>query len=408
MRMSRDDLARESGATTEELASFSEAGVIAPGPEGDFAWADLQRVRAVKQFLDAGVTWDHMRRAIQENLITFQYADAFFLEPAASTGRSFGAFKASLGAEAELVARVYDALGLAEPSADRPLRRDEERCLAELIDLWTRVGGEDALLRATRLLGDHVRSLADGWMAIWIEHMRYVGVEPTNLEERARLTLDLGRGLTDLLPRIMVWAEQRYLERAMTEVGVEQMEEALAAHGIAPAPPERLPAVLFVDLVGFSRLTEQHGDEAAVAFGTLLREVAERAARRHHGKLVKLLGDGAMLHFDEPDDAVAAGAWLLTSDGWDPGLPDPHIGLHAGSVIERDGDLFGTTVNIAARLSGAAGPRELIASADAVDALTRQHDVRLEPMHELSLRNITRPIPAVRLTNPGTVPGSQR
>lgn len=400
MSMSLDELAGESGATLDEIEKFLEVGVIDSLPEGRFTWADLQRVRAVKQFLDAGVGWAHMRRAIEEGLITFQYADAFFLEPAASTGRTFGEFKASLGARAGQLARVYDALGLAEPPAERPLRRDEERCLEQLIDLWTRVGGTDALLRATRLLGDHVRALADGWMAIWIEHMRYVGVEPTNLEERARLTLDLGRGLTDLLPRIMVWAEQRYLERAMTEVGVEQMEEALAARGIAPAPVARLPAVLFVDLVGFSRLTEQHGDEAAVAFNSRLREVADRAARRHDGKLVKLLGDGAMLHFADADDAVAAGRWLLTPHGWDKLLPDPHIGLHAGPVIERDGDLFGTTVNIAARLSGAAGPRELIASTEAVEALNRPHEATLEPLGKLSLRNIGRPIDGVRITVP--------
>lgn len=398
MSMSMDELARESGAKSDEIERFMEVGVIGSAPEGRFTWADLQRVRAVKQFLDAGVAWEHMRRAIEEGLITFEYADAFFLEPAASTGRSFGAFKASLGDRADQVARVYDALGLAEPPAERPMRRDEERCLVQLIDLWTRVGGEDALIRATRLLGDHVRALADGWMGIWIEHMRYVGVEPTNLEERARLTLDLGRGLTDLLPRVMVWAEQRYLEQAMTEVGVEQMEEALAARGIAPAPVARLPAVLFVDLVGYSRLTEQQGDEAAVVFGTRLREVADQAARRHRGKLVKLLGDGAMLHFADADDAIAAGTWLLTSDGWSEDLPDPHIGLHAGPVIERDGDLFGTTVNIAARLSGAAGARELIASADAVNALSRPHDAEIEPLTELSLRNISRPIPAFRLT----------
>lgn len=397
VRLSQAQLIAESGASQQEIERFIAVGIVEPADDGRFTWADLQRIRAVKQFLDAGVRWEHMRRAIQEGLITFQYADAFYLEPASPSGRTYEEFKAGLGAKGAHLARVYDTLGLAEPPVARPLRLDEEGCFAELIDLWTRVGGEDALLRATRLLGDHVRALADGWMALWIEHMRYVGVEPTNLEERARITLELGRGLTDLLPRLMVWAEQRYLEQAMTEVGVEQMEEALAARGIAPAPAERLPAVLFVDLVGFSRLTEERGDEAAVAFGTRLRDVTDAAARRHRGKLIKLLGDGAMLRFADPDDAIAAGLAMLTPSGWHESLPEPHMGLHAGPVIERDGDLFGTTVNVAARLSGEAGPREFIASADAAGAVTRALDVTYQPLGELALRNISRPIRAVRV-----------
>ncbi|HEX2142305.1 MAG TPA: adenylate/guanylate cyclase domain-containing protein [Candidatus Limnocylindria bacterium] len=394
MQLPKSRAAAESGATRQELDRFIEAGIIRPADDGTLTWAELQRVRAVKQFLDAGVGWEHMRRAVDEGLITFDYADAFYLEPAGPSGRTYREYRDSLGPNAQHLSRVYDTLGLAEPPPDRPMREDEEGCLAELVDLWMRVGEQEALLRATRLLGDHMRAMVEGWMALWTEHMRYVGVDAESLQQRADFTLVLGRGLTGLLPRIMVWAEQRYLERAMTAVGVEQMEEVMAAHGIAPAPPEHPPAVLFVDLAGFSRLTEQHGDEAAVLYGTRLRDVAERAARGHRGKLVKLLGDGAMLHFEAPQDAVGAGRQLLSTEGWDADLPDPHIGAHAGPVIERDGDLFGTTVNIAARLSSSAGAGEFIVSSDVVAGLTQPDEIALRPMGELILKNIDRSISA--------------
>jgi adenylate cyclase len=397
MTLSFDEVAAQTGASVTELARYVEAGVVRPAHDGTMTWGDVQRVRAVKQFLDSGVEWDHMRLALAANLITFEYTDAFFLEPSEPSGRTYGEYRASIGPAASHLARVYDTLGLAEPPDDRPMRTDEEACFRQLIDLWTRVGGEEALLRATRLLGDHVRAITDGWMALWTEHIGYVGVDAEGIAEQQERTLELGRGLTDLLPQLMVWAEQRYLEQAMTETGVAQIEQALAHQGIAPAPERRPPVVVFVDLAGFSRLTETHGDDAAVRFGTLLREVAERAARRYSGKLVKLLGDGAMLSFGTPDDAVAAGSALLTLGGWHAELPPPHIGAHSGTVIERDGDLFGGTVNIAARLSSAAGPGEFIASSEVVSALSAHRDVTLQPIGELALKNLARPVTAFRV-----------
>jgi len=400
MSLSIEEVALEAGTTPPDIQRFIDAGVIRPDAAGSLTWGDVQRARAVKQFLDAGVRWDHMRRAIDEGLITFEYADVFYLQPSPPSGRTFAEYRASLGSSAEHLRRIFDTLGLAEPPSNKPMRTDEEACFAQLIDLWTRVGGQEALLRATRLLGDHVRATVEGWMALWTEHMRYVGVDTESVGERQQVTLELGRGLTDLLPRIMVWAEQRYLEQAMTAVGVEQMEETLAERGIAPRSERQPPAVLFVDLAGFSRLTETHGDEAAVLFGTLLRDVAERAAREHGGKLIKLLGDGAMLSFETSQAAIDAGCQLLSDAGWHPRLPPPHIGVHAGPVIERDGDLFGGTVNIAARLSGVAGAGELVASADAVGGLAEDGEIALRPLGELQLKNISRPLTAYRVSPP--------
>jgi adenylate cyclase len=396
MRVTPEELTAETGISDDDLAAFVEAGIVAPGPDGSFEAADLQRVRAVRQFLDAGVSWEHMRRAVEDSLITFEYTAAFFLDPAPRSGATYGDFKASLGQVQHHLPRVFDALGLAEPPEDQPMRRDADACLERLVRLWTEAGSDEALVRAARLLGDHVRATVDGWMALWSEHIGGLRVEPEQVAEHQALTLRLGRGLTDLLPSIMVWAEQRYLEQAMTAVGVDQVEAALAARGIAPPPERQPPAVMFVDLVGFSRLTEIEGDEAAVRFGTRLREVAEREARRHGGKLVKLLGDGAMLRFESAQDAVDAGCHLLTAEGWSADLPAPHIGIHAGPIIQRDGDIFGATVNIAARLSSAAGAAELLVSGEAVSRLLRPSEIVLEPIGELSLRNIGQPVPAFR------------
>lgn len=394
MVVSRETVMAESGATSADLDRYTTADIIHPDADGSMSWQDVQRVRAIQQFVASGLAWEHIEAGLRHGLITFDAVDAFYLEPAPHSGRTYAEFVASLGRRARLVARLYDSLGLAEPPADRPMRRDEEGCLTELVEAWSAIGDDETLLRAGRLLGDHTKAVVEGWMALWVEAVtdRY-GNAP--VAEQQQVTRAVGTRLTDLLPRLMTWAEQRYLEQAMTAVGVEQMEEVFAGAGIAPAPDRPDPAVLFVDLAGFSRLTEIHGDRAAMRYGTRLRDVAEQAARRHRGRLVKLLGDGAMLRFENAADALAAGRELLSADHWPSDLPPPHIGAHAGSVIERDGDLYGGTVNIAARLASVAASGEMLVSGVLADGAGGGD--AFEPVGPTSLKNISRPISVLRV-----------
>jgi adenylate cyclase len=396
MVLSRADIMAEARLGDDELQLYIDAGIVDPDSAGRFSAGDLQRVRTVRAFIEAGVPWSAIETALREGLITFRYSDAFFLPPSERSGKTYAEFKAHLGDAGALLPNVYDALGMAEPPRDRPMRVLEEECLRELLDAWTQVGGRDALLRASRLLGDHTRTTVEGWMAVWSEAM-WGHLAELSLGERQRHSLELGRRLTDLLPRLLVWAEQRYLERAMTEVSVAQLEELLAMRGLGPAPTREPPGVLFVDLTGYSRLTELHGDEAAVTFSTLLREVADRVARDYGGRTVKLLGDGAILLFPNGEAGLRGGADMLTSQVWPSELPPPHIGLHAGPVIQRDGDIFGGTVNVAARLSARAEAGTFLASASAASDVDA-HGLIIDPIGSLTLKNISRPLEVVRVT----------
>src|SRR5687768_16374372 len=95
---------------------------------------------------------------------------------------------------------------------------------------------------------------------------------------------------------MMAWLVQRYNEQRRVASLVEGFEEFLASRGLGPAPqPTPPPAVVFVDLFGYTRLTEERGDEVAVGFASTLQRRAEAVAASNGGRLVKLLGDGAML-----------------------------------------------------------------------------------------------------------------
>jgi class 3 adenylate cyclase len=150
---------------------------------------------------------------------------------------------------------------------------------------------------------------------------------------------------------------------------------ALTSAGIAAAqqggPGRSDPAMLvMLDLVGFTRFTEQHGDGAAHEQATRLSRLAASAVRPASGEVVKSLGDGVLLRLPPHTDPLplvrGLAHALATSDH--PWLV--HGGAHAGTPIRHAGDLFGRDVNLVARLCDRAGAGELLmTAADGAEAL---------------------------------------
>jgi adenylate cyclase len=117
--------------------------------------------------------------------------------------------------------------------------------------------------------------------------------------------------------------------------------------------------IAFADLSGFTTLTEQGGDEAAVEMALALAQLVGEAAARHRGMTVKLLGDGALLHFADPADAVRASLDIV-DEAPARGLPPAHVGVNAGPLLFDQGDYFGRTINVASRIVGLAKPGQVL------------------------------------------------
>jgi hypothetical protein len=188
-----------------------------------------------------------------------------------------------------------------------------------------------------------MRRTVAGWLELFAEQV----TRP--LEDRTRTIDEMGRSWcraprrSSASPDLLTWLFQRHLEAGMDAQNVASMETGLAREGLLPPRPAMPPAIAFVDLAGYTRLTETGGDELAARSAARLAELADAAARPHGGRLVKLLGDGAMLHFREPKGAVRTTLDLIAAIA-DAGLPPGHAGISAGSVVSRDGDFFGHTV----------------------------------------------------------------
>lgn len=152
-----------------------------------------------------------------------------------------------------------------------------------------------------------------------------------------------------------------------------------------------LAVVVFADLVGFSALTDAHGDRDAVVVADRLLALAE-AALDAGVEVVKTIGDAVMLRGDEIPPTMETVARLVAAILTEPRYPSVRVGVHVGPVIRRPGDLFGQTVNVAARLASAAAAGQIVASRPVAAAAGIRFVA--DPLGRLTLHNIADPVEA--------------
>ncbi len=165
----------------------------------------------------------------------------------------------------------------------------------------------------------------------------------------------------------------------------------------------RLAAILVADMVGYSRLMEadEHGTIARQK--AHLSELIDPTVAEHHGRIVKLMGDGALVEFASVVDAVeCAVAIQRAMVERESEVPDDRriqyrIGINLGDIVIDEGDIFGDGVNIAARLQEIAEPGGVCVSGTGYDQLKQKVDVGYEYLGEKRLKNITEPVRVYRI-----------
>lgn len=151
-------------------------------------------------------------------------------------------------------------------------------------------------------------------------------------------------------------------------------------------------AAVFADLCDYTRLTEAYGDAAAAEMAVVLGVIARDVARRHGGRVVKMLGDGAHLHFDHAASAVPAAIDFLARVR-SSGLPCARVGVNAGPMVEANGDYYGRAVNVAARIAAQAAPGSVLVSEAAIAGARA---VRFERVGPMTLRGVAQQVTVYR------------
>jgi class 3 adenylate cyclase len=177
-------------------------------------------------------------------------------------------------------------------------------------------------------------------------------------------------------------------------------EAQMARHGKVAILSDRSPGIAFVDLSGFTQMTEEQGDDASFWLASQLVSEAEIATAAHGTRIVKLLGDGVMLHGDDLGRLIETAIDLVDALPR-AGMPPAHAGIHAGLLIERDGDYFGRVVNIASRIASQASAHEVLLSEAAMRAPAH---VVVTELPAATLRGVSEPMILFRAVAGGSSP----
>jgi TolB-like protein/class 3 adenylate cyclase/Tfp pilus assembly protein PilF len=166
-----------------------------------------------------------------------------------------------------------------------------------------------------------------------------------------------------------------------------------------PKPDHRLAGIMATDIVGYSRLMQSDEAGALTALAAI-REATQNQIRGHRGRIANTAGDSVLAEFGSAVDAVSCAMALqqeLTGRPQGEGL-QVRIGIHLGDVVDKGGDLFGTAVNVAARLEGIAQPGGIVVSAAVRDAIAGKLAASFADLGLKTLKNIEEPLRAFALS----------
>jgi class 3 adenylate cyclase len=404
---SATEIADEAGSAEARVRWLAQIGLLTSDENGRFAYGSVLAVKMVSALIEGGLAPETIERAAAEGMLSFhRLAEYLPYEPGPRANRTFAEFQAAAGPRAELLPAVYEVLGLPQPDPSAPIHVDEEAMLDRFLEVWRRTPDEESVIRAARLLAQGTRAAMLGWASLVDEQLaepareRLLRGELEEFPDDVRATFMMA---TNLVPEMFLWLGARYLEHRSVDGIVEGFERFLASRGLAQAPdPQGPPAIVFVDLSGFTRLTSELGDEPAVRVAMSLHRWADESATRYGGRLVKLLGDGALLRLRDATAGVGAALGLVETMGRE-GAVSSHAGVHVGPVIERDLDVFGQTVNLASRIAEVAGPGEVLAS-EAVAAATDEGAFAFRRIDDARLKGIPDPVALFRVGRIGSSP----
>jgi adenylate cyclase len=389
-RLTEDELAERVGTGPERIRELVELGIL-EADEGTFARRDVMRARVVAYLETVGIEAEVLARAVASGHLRLGYLEsAGRLHPRSAD--TFADVSDQMGVPFATLERIYVAFGLVRPGRDERVR-EEDLAIIRILPVLFGVGvKEEEVLRMARVWGESARRVAQylphHFHTTVEQRFRERGLGDNEAYEAAvrEVGVRTGRSGEDLLG----WLFRRHSEVFMTEHQFEHVEAALEDAGVRRRTPRDVEAAVFADLSGYTRLTEESGDEVAAGISLELAQLVSEIAARHLGNTVKLLGDGVFLHFRDPGDAVR-GSLDLVETAPRRGLPPAHVGVNAGPMLYDQGDYFGRTVNIAARIASRASAGQIYVG-EALVGTVREEGFRLLEVGAFELKGIARPV----------------
>ncbi len=355
------EVARRAGVTTATLKRWAQGGVI-PGYDGTWTPAAAAHARIVARMRERGHSLADIRRASAAGTLAFAYTEDLF--PDDEPGHDLAAAARETGLEPALIERVYGAMGFSPTRLER-ITEDDLQLLRYIAAVLAAGFPLVAFLQLVRVYGQAMAQIADAEVRLFHlyvhEPLMRDGVPGLQMAEEME---GLAREVLPLASPIMDALHQRFLAHFVEQDVVGHMEQDLG--GAMGSELGRLRvAIAFADLAGYTRLTEELGDELAVgAVERFVQSVEDTLP--DDARIVKTIGDEVMVVSSDVGGLTdwAVGFQELVRDE----RPLPRIGVHAGEVLYRDGDYYGREVNLSARVVARAAGGEVLVTRPIVDA----------------------------------------
>jgi adenylate cyclase len=383
------DLALHSGVALDTVHTFVDAGMLEPDESGAFREPDIARTRLVDSLVEAGLGLEELSRAVRDGRLSLSYVDLLMPEPVRLVPIPD---QGDEPARLEYEKAIGPILGSERAGGD-PIREDDYAILGVVAEAIELGAPPDRVIRIIRSIAQAAARLTD-LQRDWVDEVLLApAIERTGspisaLRETSATRLryrQIGKEVTGLLM-------DRFVDDAIFANLVVLTERALSDVGIHPTGEQQ--TIVFIDISDYTRLAEERGDHESASQATRLTEFVDRLAREHGGRLVKSLGDGAMVHVSNQRAGLSI-ALEAVSSAESVGLWSLHAGVNSGPMVRRDGDFFGAAVNIASRVADTAGPGEVIVTENIVSAADSSDNTFIL-LGESQLKNVGTPLPLYR------------
>jgi adenylate cyclase len=373
--ISVEQAAELAGVSASTLQRWVSSKVI-PLRDGHWTRSAAAQARVVSRLRARGHSLAELRQAVREGRLAFGYIEDLLPE----LGRTHTPAEVAeeTGLEEALIERLMALLGT--PTAlERHLTDQDIEAMGTMANVLESGFPLVALLQLTRVYAQSIRKIAEAEVRLFHlyvhEPLIRDGVAALEMAEQME---GLVRGLLPMASPLMEYIHNRYLRFYIEQDVIGHMEAEL---GGSKQLGRIQMAFCFVDLTGFTRYTEEEGDEEALDLVERFVEAVE-ATLPAEAVIVKTIGDEVMIVSPDP---VTLTEWAVGFLSLFPDRPQPRVGVHHGRAVYRDGDYFGGDVNLAHRVVNRALGGEVLATAAVANSVGESGYLRFDPIGEVDL-----------------------
>jgi adenylate cyclase len=365
------------GVSVSTLQRWARDRVVPLQGGGRWTRTAAAQARVVARMRERGHSLNEIKSAVREGRLAFGFIEDVLPPP----GRAHwpAEVAASAGLEESLVERLMSLLGTPTALEHRLTEQDAEamKRLSEVLDAGFPLV---ALLQLVRVYAQSLRRIADAEVRLFhiYVHEPLIAEGVGSLEMAGQME-DLVKALIPVTGPLMEYIHNRYLRFFVEQDVIGHMEAELTG---ANQLGRVQMTFCFVDLTGFTRYTEEEGDEEALDLIERFVETVE-ATLPTEAMIVKTIGDEVMIVSPDP---VTLTEWAVGFLSLFSARPQPRVGINFGRAVYRDADYFGTDVNLTHRVVARALGGEVLVTAAVVDAIGANGYLQFDPIGEVDLK----------------------